>query len=140
MKLWNIDGSERATIATDQSGGGNVRFSPDGKTIISSGEYSILRLWNNDGSEHTTITTYQDGGSSVNFSPDGKTVISGGYDGSVKRWNADGTKHTTIKTNWKLISKVNSVSSKVISCDQKDSPLEFCDRTDDITVEGSPRT
>ena len=34
VKLWNLDGTLRATLERDQGGINSVNFSPDGKTIV----------------------------------------------------------------------------------------------------------
>ncbi|MCC5661165.1 hypothetical protein LC608_30230 [Nostoc sp. XA010] len=68
----------------------SISFSPDGKTIASSGEDLTIKLWNPDGKEIKTIKAHE-GTSfdpmSIDFSSDSKIIISGSGDKTIKLWN-----------------------------------------------------
>lgn len=75
VKIWDAASGNMLRSLTDDSGIQSIQFSPDGKSLISSGY--TLKLWNvangkdlvNFGNlSHTEIT-------SVAFSPDGKTIV-----------------------------------------------------------------
>ncbi|OUC12286.1 MAG: hypothetical protein B0A82_23530 [Alkalinema sp. CACIAM 70d] len=44
MKLWNRDGTERATLKGHQGSVRSVNFSPDGQTIVSGGNDGTVKL------------------------------------------------------------------------------------------------
>ena len=67
----------------------SIAFSPDGKTIASSGDEQIIRLWNVEtGRCYNTLKGHTHRVSSITFSPDGKTIASGGEDRTVRLWDA----------------------------------------------------
>jgi WD40 repeat protein len=84
VKLWNLDGMERATLKGNQGNVKSVNFSPDGQTVLSGGADGTVKLWNLDGTERATLKMNQGVVTGVNFSPDGQTILSGGADGTVK--------------------------------------------------------
>ncbi|OKH33310.1 serine/threonine protein kinase [Nostoc calcicola FACHB-389] len=73
----------------------SVAISPDGKTIVSSGDdaYGGLRLrkiklWNlATGKQISSLNTYSGQVNVVVISPDGKTLVSGNDDSTIKIWN-----------------------------------------------------
>jgi WD40 repeat protein len=66
----------------------SVAFSPDGKTIASSGEDALIRLWDVGTAKLKHVLEGHDGSvRSVVFSPDGQTIASGGDDTTVRLWN-----------------------------------------------------
>lgn len=75
----------------------SLRFSPDGKTIVSGDLTKNVRLWDaNTGSTLKIFKGRRHGVNSVCFSPDGKTIATGNDDGTIRLWNADTGK--SIKT------------------------------------------
>jgi Tol biopolymer transport system component len=135
IKLWNIDGSERTTIQSNQGRVTSVNFSPDGKTIVSGGFDGTMKLWNLNGSERTTIQSNQGSVTSVNFSPDGKTIVSGGLGGTMKLWNIDGSERTTIQSNQGPVTSVNfSPDGKTIVSGGFDGTIKLWN------IDGSERT
>jgi WD40 repeat protein len=86
-RVWNTTtGNEISYIQHDDTVV-NVAFSPDGRSVVSSGGSSIY-VWEaiNGSKIHTLL---HDGTvNSVEFSADGKTIISGSSDGTARVWNA----------------------------------------------------
>ncbi|MBD2426104.1 AAA family ATPase [Phormidium sp. FACHB-1136] len=69
----------------------SVAISPDGETIISGGDFGVVRLWNRSGQSLGQIITGHDGAvNSVAISSDGETVVSGGDDGTMRLWSLSG--------------------------------------------------
>src|SRR5262249_39902357 len=64
-----------------------VRFSPDGRQLLTAGKDHFARLW--DATSLTEIRAMR-GGTSVlshaHFSPDGKFITTGSHDGSLRLW------------------------------------------------------
>ncbi len=92
---------ERDRLEGHQGNTGSPVFSPDGKTLASSGEDNTVKLWNVE--KHTlrkTLVGHQDATRSVSFSPDGKILASPSHDRTIKLWNvSDGTLLKTIKAH-----------------------------------------
>ncbi|MBD1935642.1 MULTISPECIES: CHAT domain-containing protein [Cyanophyceae] len=87
--------------------GGNISFSPDGKTIASASDDKTVKLWSVEGTELHTFKGHSSKVTSVSFSPDGKTIASASEDKTVKLWSIEGAELHTFKGH---SSKVTSVS------------------------------
>jgi WD40 repeat protein len=71
----------------------NVSWSPDGKTLASTGADETVRLWDtSSGQELHTLHGHQGPVTSVSWSPDGKTLASASVDRSVRLWEASSGK------------------------------------------------
>lgn len=85
-----------------------VLFTPDGRTMISSGMDSLIKLWSVP--EWQPVRTLQEHENSVNslsLSPDGKTLASGSTDGTVRLWSLhDGRLLHTLRDRKKTVSAV----------------------------------
>jgi WD40 repeat protein len=88
--LWNV--RTGALIRTLRGHGDKVRqvvFSPDGKTLVSSGDDATIKVWDAEtGALIRTLTGHSELVMSVAFSPDGKLLASGSDDASVRLWDA----------------------------------------------------
>lgn len=110
IKLWNIDTGEVA--ATFRGHGKDITslaFSPDGKTLASSGKDSKVLLWNVATGRNTMLLTEHDENVFyIGFSPDGKTIATGSWDDTVKLWDATigSLKNTIIEKGFVGVSSV----------------------------------
>jgi WD40 repeat protein/serine/threonine protein kinase len=73
-------------------GASSVSFSPDGRTILTSGFDGTLRFWNaQDGDAiGKPIQAHAGGVWAARFNPSGSMVASVGCDGRLRRWKTDG--------------------------------------------------
>lgn len=94
--LWNLStGKEELRFTGHGEGVLTVRFSPDGKTVLTtSGSFSnrssdnTIRLW--DATTGQVLHTFEAHSARVSqavFSPDGKYILSGGFDQKIILWD-----------------------------------------------------
>jgi WD40 repeat protein len=66
-----------------------VRFSPDGRTFVTSGADKIARLWQAaTGQEIRQFVGHTDAIMKAAFSPDGKQIVTASHDGTLGVWDA----------------------------------------------------
>ncbi|ETO31733.1 G-protein beta WD-40 repeats containing protein [Reticulomyxa filosa] len=67
----------------------DVKFSPDGKSIVSGSADNLIRLWDsNSGKLLQTLAGHSNEVWRVEFSPDGQKLVSASYDRTASIWNA----------------------------------------------------
>lgn len=90
VKLWDIrTGMNTAVLRGHVGKPAALAFSPDGKTLASSG-VSMVKLWDvASGRERVVLREYAktDVVYSVAFSPDGKTLAAGKQDSTIELWD-----------------------------------------------------
>jgi WD40 repeat protein/serine/threonine protein kinase len=90
MQLWDRETGERLARFIGHTGNVTcVRFSPDGRWILSScSEDGTIRLWNSETSQEMAryVPQPQKGTKGVAFSPDARTALSCSADSSVRLW------------------------------------------------------
>ncbi|MHC5540747.1 WD40 repeat domain-containing protein, partial [Singulisphaera rosea] len=89
IRLWDVaQGQEIRTIPAHQQWVGSISFSPDGKTIASSGAESVIRFWDvATGREAISQSGHRSYVRSLAVSRADGTVFTGGYDGTVRHWD-----------------------------------------------------
>lgn len=99
IRLWNADGSPRATMASAHEHGQAraLAFSPAGDLLASVGFDGTVRLWNLDGSlRGKPFLAHGKGASSLSFSKQGDLIATAGLDDRVSLWNLDGQQVGTL--------------------------------------------
>ena len=88
--LWSLVGEGglfESTIPHD-SPVFTVKFSPDGKSIVTGSEDRLIRLWDvNKVTRAKTLRKHKDSVTEIDFSPDGKSLVSGSPDGTIYVWD-----------------------------------------------------
>jgi WD40 repeat protein len=140
VKLWEVaSGRELRTLK-----GHSVAFSPDGKTLVSSGSDKTIKLWDlTSGKELRTFKGYSSSVSSVAFSSDGKTLASGGTAKTIALWNvASRAEFRTLKGHFSYVSSVAfSPDGKTLASGGGDTTVKVWDVTSGgelRTLKGSP--
>jgi WD40 repeat protein len=89
IHLWDVArGEELHRIPAHQQGVGSLSFSPDGKTLASTGVESAILFWDvASGREAFTQPGHRSGIRALVISPADGTVFTGGYDGTIRRWD-----------------------------------------------------
>jgi WD40 repeat protein len=106
--------------------GGNISFSPDGKTIASASEDKTVKLWSIEGRELHTFKGHSSKVTSVSFSPDGKTIASASEDKTVKLWSIEGAELYTFKGHSSAVTSVSfSPDSKTIASASSDGSVKL---------------
>ncbi|MBL1179025.1 TIR domain-containing protein [Pantanalinema sp. GBBB05] len=84
-----------------------VAASPDGTTIATASEDSLVRLWNRDGKYLRTLDGHNAPVRSVTFSPDGQTIATASDDRTIRLWQRDGTPLKTLVGHTAQVRSVN---------------------------------
>ena len=106
----------------------SVSFSPDGKTIASSGATGdqTVKLWNIDGTLLQTFQGHDGSVTSVSFSPDGKIIASASFDNTVKLWSIDGILLKTLQSHTDWVWSVSlSPDGKIIASASADDTVKL---------------
>jgi WD40 repeat protein len=90
IRLWDpSNGKEKLPALTGHTQGvRRVRFSPDGKTLASTGWDRTVRLW--DVEKHALLRTcqgHEDHVMAIDWAPDGTWLASGARDGTIRIWD-----------------------------------------------------
>jgi WD40 repeat protein/energy-coupling factor transporter ATP-binding protein EcfA2 len=109
IKLWDLNSRTSKVIGRHQKPANFVRFSPDGKTIVSSSDDGIIQLWK-EGQLLTSIKAHEKYISGLDFSPNSKMLASASGDSTIKLWQIDGTRMKILETLKGHDSDVDSVS------------------------------
>jgi WD40 repeat protein/energy-coupling factor transporter ATP-binding protein EcfA2 len=113
----NLDGEILGAAKSNQGVLSEVVFSPDGKTIASSGSDGSIKVWNLDVS---LVNEAEGDGSSINdflFSSDGKYIVSGDADGAIQVWNLSSNSMNEFQAHSSAIQSIdlNSQEELIVS-------------------------
>ncbi|MGW0810761.1 NB-ARC domain-containing protein [Nonomuraea sp. NPDC002799] len=96
VRLWNLDGSERAVLAGHTGEVQQVAIAPDGTWLASASADRTVRLWNLDGSERAVLTGHTGEVFDVVIAPDGTWLATASFDETVRLWSVDGSECTVL--------------------------------------------
>ncbi|WP_445245004.1 nSTAND1 domain-containing NTPase [Microcoleus sp. OTE_8_concoct_300] len=127
-------GQELNHLETPQREVYNIAFSPDGKTLATSGSESVFRavstifLWDTSGKKLSDFKTKQGKVNSVVFSPDGKLLVTAGKDGTARLWDTKGNPLAVLQGHQGAVnSAMFSADGKLIVTAGKDGTARLWD-------------
>ncbi len=115
IRLWDTETDElkQSINIVGIAEADEIAFSPDGKTLVSSGKDLVVRIWSAErGYLRTNLRGHKKYVYSVAYSPDGETIASAGNDGLILLWNAK-----TFQLERTLSGHVGRVNSVAFSPD-----------------------
>ncbi len=89
IQLWDVaGGNELHRIPAHQQWVSSLSFSPDGRTLASTGVEPLVRFWDpTTGREALSQPGHRSEVRALVVSPDDRTVFTGGDDGTVRQWD-----------------------------------------------------
>jgi WD40 repeat protein len=106
----------------------SVVYSPDGKTVATSGQDGTARLWGLSGKQLSQFKGHQGSVFSVVYSPDGKTVATRGEDGTARLWDLSGKQLSQFKGHQgSVLSVVYSPDGKTMATSGEDGTARLWD-------------
>ena len=118
-----------------------VAFSPDGHTLATAGQDTMVRLWNLSTRKlRATLPGHNDRVSSLAFSPDGRTLATGSDDKTVRLWDmATEESRATLTGHTKAVTSVAfSPDGSTLATGSDDATVRFWDVTKEEGVSTLP--
>ncbi|GAB4154204.1 MAG: AAA-like domain-containing protein [Cyanobacteria bacterium J069] len=84
-------------LANPPSGRYGLAVSPDGQTVVTSGQSNTLNLWTKSGQFRRTLSGHTGPVLSLAISPQGDRLVSGSRDRTLRLWQLDGTFFRTLE-------------------------------------------
>ena len=131
VKLWDI---EAARLIRDLNGHRGfvcqVKFSPDGKTVVSGGADGTIKFWDAaTGNERQTLKAHSGTVRALLYSPDGKYLVSAGVrDGTARFWDP-------VSYQRRRMLMLDPKGAQAIAFSPDGRCLAFAGRTGDETTE-----
>jgi len=129
LRVWNADGTPRATLSKHPDSIRSVAWSPNGELIAygSWGASGNLRFWEADGTPGPVVDGHKIGVHGVAWSPDGQWIASAGVDGTLRLWTAEGTPGPVIPHHADVYTVAWSPDAKWLASGTMDGLLRLWD-------------
>jgi WD40 repeat protein len=128
VKLWNTNGTLKATLRSDGSTITSVSFSPNNQIIALASNNKTVQIWDINGTLKKTITGHDAEVTDVTFSPDGQTIASSSADKTIRIWDVNGTaKKTIIGHSAEVTSVAFSPDGQTIASSSNDKTIRIWD-------------
>ncbi len=127
IKLWKQDGTLIKELKEQKDYISSLKFSPDGRSLVSGSVDKTIRLWNLDTNISKVLTGHTQPVTDVSFSPDGNLVASASQDHTIKLWKAtDGQLQKTLEGHQDWVSSLDfSPDGKLIASGSSDNTVKL---------------
>jgi WD40 repeat protein len=127
IKLWKQDGTLIKELKEHKDYISSLKFSPDGRSLVSGSVDKTIRLWNLDTNSSKVLTGHTQPVIDVSFSPDGNLIASASQDRTLKLWKAtDGQLQKTLEGHQDWVSSLDfSPDSKLIASGSSDNTVKL---------------
>ncbi|MDB9496523.1 AAA-like domain-containing protein [Spirulina major CS-329] len=99
VKLWSLDGQERARFSGDATGLLGVAFSPDGEQLATAGQSRQVKFWQVQHPLLTVLRGHQDNVRDATFHPQGEAIATASTDGTAQLWQPTGKRLAVLQTD-----------------------------------------
>ena len=106
VRLWGVDGVERAVLMGHTGAGAGVRISPDGSWLATWSSTGPVRLWEADGRQRAVLAGHAGVVRQVVIAPDGSWLATLSDDRSVRLWEADGGERAVLAGHAGVVRQV----------------------------------
>ncbi len=108
----------------------SLSWTPDGKTLATSGDDGSIKLWTRTGEPIKTLTEQHSLVYSMSWTPDGQTLAIGSKDGTVELWNPNGDRLKTLSASKSIIRTVDwTPDGKILATGGDDGLIKFWSET-----------
>ncbi|WP_315785191.1 caspase family protein [Fischerella sp. JS2] len=90
VRLWDLQGENKASWNTNQRTVKNLNFSPDSQLLATVAEDGTVSLWNLQGQNQASWNTHQGIVRNLSFSSNNQLLATAGEDGTVRLWDLQG--------------------------------------------------
>lgn len=91
VRLWGVDGVERAVLTGHTGAGSGMRISPDGSWLATWASTGPVRLWEADGRQRAVLTGHAGAVRQVVIAPDGSWLAACSDEGTIRIWQSERT-------------------------------------------------
>ncbi|GAB4235545.1 MAG: AAA-like domain-containing protein [Elainellaceae cyanobacterium] len=103
-----------------------LAVSPDGKTIVTSGQKNTLNLWARNGQHLRTLEGHAGSVLSLAISPTGDRMATGSSDRTIRLWNLDGTFFRTLEGHQgSILTLAFSPNGQIIASGSDDTTIKL---------------
>ncbi|MBK8905449.1 MAG: WD40 repeat domain-containing protein [Anaerolineaceae bacterium] len=136
VRLWDREGNTLAILSGHEDWVRSAVFSPDGQTILTSGEADgTARLWAREGNTLAILSGHDNRLDSAVFDPDGQTILTASRDSTARLWDRQGNTLAILRGHdgW-IYSAVFSPDGQTILTASSDGTARLWDRQGNALV------
>ncbi|GAA0848402.1 NB-ARC domain-containing protein [Streptosporangium amethystogenes subsp. fukuiense] len=106
VRLWGVDGDERAVLTGHVGAAPGIRIAPDGSWLVTWTSTGSVRLWESDGRQRAVLTGHAGVVRQVVIAPDGSWLATLSEDRNVRLWESDGRQRAVLTGHAGVVRQV----------------------------------